>query len=164
MRTVNRNELFSTANCSTMQNFLHLLIDDSRLRKKILHDESPILLHGSPTKNDVIRPNISQGGINNNKDEPLVYATDSPIYALFLGVLDLRSGSAGISQFGDITVPTVDHEFITSDSTLTDGFVHVVQKKSFISVATHEFTTTKDTDVLLSIPTKPSDLKDIAIF
>src|SRR4051812_817948 len=70
------------------------------------------ILHGSQNLFPQFEPRVSKGGPNANKHEPLVYASDDPNYAIFLGIVDLKAGSAGTGYVNGEIQCRISKEFV----------------------------------------------------
>lgn len=121
--------------------------------------EQQVLLHGSNRMVQLFEPRVSTGGGNSNKEEPLVYATDDPEYAIFMATAHQRGGTFGIryNRHGFITC-YVDLTFINGPSSLESGYVYMFPQNLFEKVGKHEFTCPNQVESVLAIPVEPEDL------
>lgn len=101
----------------------------------------------------------SKGGPNANRNEPLIYASDDPDYAIFLGIIKLRDGWASTSYRNGKKDFVVSIYFVNGESEISDGYVYVLDAESFIEDSLHHFTSPKGQSPLLVIPVKPADLQ-----
>jgi hypothetical protein len=120
---------------------------------------SPVLFHGSNVLTSMLNQHRSTGAGGRKENESLVYATDDPNYAIFLAVLNLKNGGAGVvAKKGKQSRLTIDLDFVNGTSKLQPGFVHVVSAKDFAATGNREYVSKKETEVLFSIRVTPSDL------
>lgn len=117
-----------------------------------------ILFHGSPKAQAALVPNASVGAGDRTERNALVYATDDPNYAIFLAVLHLKNGSAGVSAARKNSILTVDLDFVNGPSKLKNGYVHIVSGDLFKKTKNKEYKTDKPVPVLFSIRVTPQDL------
>ncbi len=159
-----RENILKITGANKVTSALELLLSSKKIQnllKKDLKFSEPknILFHGSPKLLKGVIPNISNGGMNKNKKQDLVYATDNPEYAIFLAIINLKDkGIASVTFTGQRINLSVDINFIDGASKIGDGYVYVFSRDSFLKQNNHEFTTTKTIKPLFYINVKPEDL------
>jgi len=100
-----------------------------------------VLLHGSRNRQRILKPSVSSGGSNKNKNETLIYATNNPNYAIFLAVIDLQeSGEASVVVEDAVAHLSISKGFVNGESRLASGYVHLVEGSSFQKIDTHGLT------------------------
>ena len=101
-----------------------------------------VLFHGSSKVLNILEPNVSDGGANENREDALIYATDHPEYAIFLSIIDIQeTGRAGVSFGKDDAIDIhVNKEFMDGPSRFVEGYLHVLDATGFTQQENHEFT------------------------
>lgn len=117
-----------------------------------------VLFHGSQKPQSFLKPNTSIGRSGKAERKAYVYATDDPNYAIFLAVLKLKNGSASVNAKSKNTTLMINLDFVNGPSKLKNGYVHVVEDKSFKRTTNSEYKTDKIVRVSFSIPIMPQNL------
>jgi hypothetical protein len=115
----------------------------------IVDPRTKIIFHGSQSNLEKLK--ISQ-------EEKLIYATDSPNYAIFLAILNLKNATAGVLIKKGVAHLTIDHAFVNGLSSFKNGWIHILSAKSFKKAENHEYISKQSIPVLFSIPVTPRDL------
>jgi hypothetical protein len=117
-----------------------------------------ILFHGSSNKLRKLKPSASIGKDGEPEESDLVYATDDVNYAIFLAVLRLNSGSAGVDIVNKKAVLHVDLGFINGASKFKPGYIHVVAGDTFKKIKDAEYVKNDAADILFSVEVEFTDL------
>ena len=134
------------------------------LSKKGIHisirgNNAKAILHGSGKVISEFEPRVSKGGPNSNQHEPLVYATDDPDYAIFLGIIKLKDeGMAYVGYPGGKVECYTNREFVNGASSLGSGYVYILNNKDFHEDALHNFSNPSSQVPLFAIPVGPADI------
>lgn len=121
------------------------------------------ILHGSHKQIANFVPRPSTGGTNPDKDQPLIYATDDPDYAIFMAITKSHGGSYGIDYFMNDKgiykiVCSVGLDFVNGESQLTDGYVYLLDHDKFMENGGHQYTSGVEQASLMAIPVNPQDM------
>lgn len=122
------------------------------------HLSSHVLFHGSQRLRRSLKPNVSMGRRGKAEQGASVYATSDANYAIFLALLNLKSGGASVIATGKRPKLAVDLDFINGPSTIKNGFVHVVSSQSFRKTKNSEYMANTPVTILLTVPVTPQDL------
>lgn len=120
--------------------------------------KSPFVFHGSTTKVSLLKPQQSMGVDGELERDSYVYATLDPNYAIFLAILDLKDGGAGVVSTVSGTQLTVDRDFVNGKSRFIDGYVHLLAKKGFKKSSNNEYRAEEERKVVLIVEVSPQDL------
>ena len=164
---IERKKILKITNSFKISEALHKIYSSSELREKLgrkikLSIPPNFLLHGSLDICEKLEPNISDGGINNNKQLRLIYATDNPDYAIFLAIIELKdSGRASVSfdESNKYIKLAVNLQFVNGQSQIKQGYVHILDRKGFTKQENREFTNDKVIEPLFAVPVEPEDLQ-----
>ena len=120
-----------------------------------------LVFHGTSEKIENFQTNISLGGANENKEEALVYASNEPDYAIFLGLIELQEGgSASVTCENGEVKKSVTVGFVNGDSKRNEGYIYVLDAKDFIAHDNSEFTSDQsDLLPLFSVKVGINDLE-----
>jgi len=122
------------------------------------HQTDGVLFHGSQINSSTLMPNVSMGKYRVNQKSAFVYATDNPLYAIFLSLLHLRDGGASVETKKETLKLSVDLDFVNGPSKIQKGFIHVVPKNKFVRKGKGEYISKAKVDVLFTMQLKPEDL------
>lgn len=126
-----------------------------------IRGDQKVILHGSSNMIYEFKPRVSRDGPNSNQEEPLIYATDDPDYAIFLAILDNKR-TKGIPMVyydqGQIKC-SIDLDYAKFADGFNSGFVYLLDKSSFEENSAHHFTSPLKQVPLFAIPIQPRDLK-----
>ena len=164
---IERKKILKITNSSKVSESLQKIYSSSELRKKLGKKiktviPSNFLLHGSLNVCKELKPNVSDGGINDNKKSPLVYATNHSDYAIFLAIIDLKDDGRASVSLNDNTPDiklTIDLQFVNGQSQIKQGYVHILDSNGFTKQDNREFTSNKIVKPLFSVPVGPEDLQ-----
>jgi len=135
--------------------------------KGVKNEISPSIkgvLHGSTDLFSKFEPRISTGGPNENKETPLIYASDDPDYSTFMAIIKLKNGSARVSYRTGRIQCSVDKDFINGPSQIINGYVYILDQSKFETSGNHQFTCPTEQEPIFIIPVEPKDLKvEIAV-
>jgi hypothetical protein len=155
-----------------LQDFVVEGLDDFSIflsSKGIKNEIAPstkVLLNGSADLFFKFEPRISTGGPNENKETPLIYASDDPDYAMFMAIIKLREGSASVN-YNHRTEKIqcfVHKDFINGPSQIVNGYVYILDQSKFEMNGKHHFTCPTEQEPIFIIPIKPKDLRtDIVV-
>lgn len=141
-----------------LSSFLNFL-SQKGIALSILEINTKTILHGSGKVILQFELRVSKGGPNTNQDEPLVYASDDPDYAIFLAVIKLKGeGMASVGYPGGNVECSINTAFINGESKLSDGYVYLLDRQTFNEDALHNFSSPASQTPMLAIPVNPSDM------
>ena len=164
---IERGKILEITNSSKVSEALQKIYLSSELRenlgRKIKITIPPnFLLHGSINVCKELRPSISEGGVNDNKRSPLIYATDDFDYAIFLAIIDLKDDGRASVVFDENTDDiklTINLQFVNGQSQIKQGYVHILDSKGFTKQENQEFTSDTLVKPLFAVPVEPEDLQ-----
>jgi len=120
---------------------------------------SPVLFHGSNTLNAILNKHRSVNAEGRREKESLVYATDDSNYAIFIAILNLKDGGAGVvAEKGRRTRLTVDLDFVNGGSKLQSGYIHIIPRSNFTPTSNREYVSCEEIEVSFAIQVEPTDL------
>jgi len=165
------NKFMNQEKLSGIASFLHSLskrsglqrfysFSDSNKYKLHFSEQLPkgVLFHGSQKLQTTIVPNASIGRGGKAEKQTLVHATDGPNYAIFLALLDLKNGGAGVTASNKNTILTVDIGFVNGLSKLRNGYVHILPNQKFRKTKKREYITNMTVETMFAVPVTPQDL------
>lgn len=118
-----------------------------------------VLFHGSPRRHEVLAPSISDGEPNEDRNIPLVYATDHPEYAIFHAILHLdKGGSASAVLKNKKPELRVSLGFVNGPSELKGGYLYILDGILFKKGDNREFACTTPVTPIFIVEVEPSDL------
>lgn len=161
---IDRDILLNLTTASSLLNTLTSLISDIKVRKNF-EDQTGIVLpeqvlfHGSKEICSSLELHISEGGENESKHGPLIYATDEPEYGIFLAILDIKDGMAGVYfDDNDQIRLWIDTDFQNGASGFSRGVLHIVDGMGFKQEPNHEFTIDEKVTPLFCVEVCKEDL------